>query len=131
MLTQDSIKCAVHNLYIFQAFGVFGLCQLHALVDYIRSKMSKEYFDILFKALVTAVISISVLASVILTITGKFLRKNQLQTAANPKYHFYRKNKSMDRTFLFTPRSIIRQKSHSNYCLRFRTSTHIVVIFLL
>jgi len=32
------------------ALGVFGLCQIHAFVDYVRSKLSKEQFDILFRA---------------------------------------------------------------------------------
>lgn len=54
-----------------QALGVFGLCQVHSLVDYIRSKMSKEYFEILFKALVTAVLGAAALVAIVLTITGK------------------------------------------------------------
>ncbi|KAJ6638390.1 Dolichyl-diphosphooligosaccharide--protein glycosyltransferase subunit STT3A [Pseudolycoriella hygida] len=53
------------------ALGVFGLCQIHSFVDYIRSKMSKEYFEILFRALVTTVLSIATLVGIILTITGK------------------------------------------------------------
>lgn len=53
------------------ALGVFGLCQIHAFVDYIRSRMTKEHFEILFKALVTIIVSISVLTGAILTITGK------------------------------------------------------------
>lgn len=50
---------------------MFGLCQVHSFVDYIRSKMSKEYFEILFKALVTAVLSAAALVAIVLTITGK------------------------------------------------------------
>lgn len=53
------------------ALGVFGLCQIHSVVDYVRSKMSKEHFDVLFKALVTTVATISVLIGIILSITGK------------------------------------------------------------
>ncbi|XP_037028740.1 dolichyl-diphosphooligosaccharide--protein glycosyltransferase subunit STT3A [Bradysia coprophila] len=53
------------------ALGVFGLCQIHSFVDYIRSKMSKEYFDVLFKALVTAVLSVAAFVGIVLTITGK------------------------------------------------------------
>ncbi|XP_077990856.1 dolichyl-diphosphooligosaccharide--protein glycosyltransferase subunit STT3A isoform X2 [Glandiceps talaboti] len=33
------------------ALGVFGLCQIHAFIDYIRSRLSKEYFTILFRTL--------------------------------------------------------------------------------
>lgn len=62
---------------MFQALGVFGLCQIHSFVDYIRSKMSKEYFDVLFKALVTAVLSTAALISIILTITGKRRKQGQ------------------------------------------------------
>lgn len=53
------------------ALGVFGLCQIHAFVDYVRSRMSKEHFEILFKALVTTVLSLAVAVGTILTITGK------------------------------------------------------------
>lgn len=55
----------------FQALGVFGLCQIHALVDYTRSKMTKEFFDVLFKALVVAVLGAVALITVVLAITGK------------------------------------------------------------
>lgn len=54
-----------------QALGVFGLCQIHAIVDYTRSKVSKEFFEILFKALVTAVLGVLALITVVLAITGK------------------------------------------------------------
>lgn len=50
---------------------MFGLCQIHALVDYTRSKMSKEFFDVLFKALVTTVLSAVALITIVLAITGK------------------------------------------------------------
>lgn len=53
------------------ALGVFGLCQIHAFIDYVRSKISKEHFDILFKALITAVVVVVVTVGAILTITGK------------------------------------------------------------
>lgn len=36
----------------FQALGVFGLCQIHAFIDYVRSKLSREQFDILFRTMV-------------------------------------------------------------------------------
>lgn len=49
---------------------MFGLCQIHALVDYLRSKMSQDDFEILFRGLVISVVTISFLLGVILTITG-------------------------------------------------------------
>lgn len=53
------------------AFGVFGLCQLHAFVDFLRSKLSKEQFEVLFKSLVFAILSIAVGFAAILTLSGK------------------------------------------------------------
>lgn len=51
---------------------MFGLCQIHALVDYLRSKMSQDDFEILFRGLVISVVTISFLLGVILTITGTY-----------------------------------------------------------
>lgn len=53
------------------ALGVFGLCQMHAFIDYVRSKLSVEQFNILFRSIVLmgAVVSLSVAA--IGTATGK------------------------------------------------------------
>lgn len=53
------------------AFGVFGLCQLHALVDFVRSKLSKEQFEVLFKSMVVAILSIAVGFAAVLTLSGK------------------------------------------------------------
>lgn len=53
------------------ALGVFGLCQINAFVDYVRSRMSKDHFEILFRALVTTVVIGSIIVGIILTITGK------------------------------------------------------------
>ncbi|XP_076648362.1 catalytic subunit 3A of the oligosaccharyltransferase complex [Halictus rubicundus] len=53
------------------ALGVFGLCQIHALVDYLRSKMSQDDFEVLFRGLVISTVSISFVLGIILTITGK------------------------------------------------------------
>ncbi|CAH1247931.1 STT3A [Branchiostoma lanceolatum] len=33
------------------ALGVFGLCQIHSFIDYLRAKLSKEYFEILFRTM--------------------------------------------------------------------------------
>lgn len=56
-----------------QALGVFGLCQIHALVDYLRSKMSQSDFEILFRGLVISIVTISFVLGVILTITGIYI----------------------------------------------------------
>lgn len=53
------------------AFGVFGLCQIHAFVDYVRSRMPHEHFQLLFKSVVlVAAIGVSTVGG-ILTFTGK------------------------------------------------------------
>ncbi|RLU26129.1 hypothetical protein DMN91_002295 [Ooceraea biroi] len=53
------------------ALGVFGLCQIHALVDYLRSKLSQKEFETLFRALLIVVVTISGTVGAVLTITGK------------------------------------------------------------
>lgn len=50
---------------------MFGLCQIHAFVDYLRSRMPKDHFEILFKTLVSSVISLALIIGTVLTITGK------------------------------------------------------------
>lgn len=59
------------RLFQLQALGVFGLCQIFAFIEYVRSRLSKEYFEILFKALLVTVISAVAVVGIILTITGK------------------------------------------------------------
>lgn len=60
-------------ILLLQALGVFGLCQMHAFIDYVRSKLSVEQFNILFRSIVLmgAVVSLSVAA--IGTATGSIL----------------------------------------------------------
>uniref|UniRef100_A0A182RMW2 Dolichyl-diphosphooligosaccharide--protein glycosyltransferase subunit STT3A n=1 Tax=Anopheles funestus TaxID=62324 RepID=A0A182RMW2_ANOFN len=53
------------------AFGVFGLCQLHAFVDYVRSAVLKEHFETLFQALIVTIASVAALIGLALTVTGK------------------------------------------------------------
>ncbi|XP_065194115.1 dolichyl-diphosphooligosaccharide--protein glycosyltransferase subunit STT3A-like [Sycon ciliatum] len=53
------------------ALGVFGLCQIHAFVDYIRSKLSSQQFGTLFRALMAIVGALLSLVVIVLAITGK------------------------------------------------------------
>jgi len=53
------------------ALGVFGLCQIHAFVDYLRYRLSPSYFEILFKSLLVMTGAIVAVIVGILTITGK------------------------------------------------------------
>ncbi|XP_002739605.1 dolichyl-diphosphooligosaccharide--protein glycosyltransferase subunit STT3A-like [Saccoglossus kowalevskii] len=54
-----------------KALGVFGLCQIHAFIDYVRSRLSKEYFEILFRTLVLVAALIVTAVGAVLTATGK------------------------------------------------------------
>ncbi|KAF7493609.1 Dolichyl-diphosphooligosaccharide--protein glycosyltransferase subunit STT3A [Sarcoptes scabiei] len=53
------------------AFGVFGLCQLHCFNSYIKSKLSSEQYDVLFRSLVLFIGGCSLASIIILTIIGK------------------------------------------------------------
>lgn len=69
------------------ALGVFGLCQLHCFVDYLRSKMSPEDFQVLFKAVVMASVGLSSVVGGILTVTGKIAPwTGRFYTLLDPSY---------------------------------------------
>jgi len=53
------------------ALGVFGLCQIHAFVDYLRANMTRDNFNILFKSLVIGIASIISIGLAVLTLSGK------------------------------------------------------------
>jgi dolichyl-diphosphooligosaccharide--protein glycosyltransferase len=53
------------------ALGVFGLCQIHAFIDYVRSRLSKEQFEILFRSLVLFAVIVGLSAFGIATALGK------------------------------------------------------------
>uniref|UniRef100_A0A8C1WSI8 Dolichyl-diphosphooligosaccharide--protein glycosyltransferase subunit STT3A n=1 Tax=Cyprinus carpio TaxID=7962 RepID=A0A8C1WSI8_CYPCA len=53
------------------AFGVFGLCQIHAFVDYLRSKLNTQQFEVLFKSVISLVGIILLSAGGVLMLTGK------------------------------------------------------------
>lgn len=53
------------------AFGVFGLCQIHAFVDYLRSKLNTQQFEILFKSVISLVGFILLSVGAVLMLTGK------------------------------------------------------------
>lgn len=63
---------------MFQALGVFGLCQIFAFIEYVRARLSKEYFETLLKAVLVTVFSAVVVVSVILSITGRISEINQM-----------------------------------------------------
>jgi len=69
------------------ALGVFGLCQLHSFVDYLRSKLSPANFDLLFRSMIVAIAMGSILVGTILTITGKIAPwTGRFYTLLDPSY---------------------------------------------
>lgn len=50
---------------------MFGLCQIFAFIEYVRARLSKDYFETLLKAVLITVASAVVAIGVILSITGK------------------------------------------------------------
>lgn len=61
MLKELPLLC-VCVCFSLQAFGVFGLCQIHAFIDYLRSKLSQSHFDLLFR---TLAITVTVAAAIV------------------------------------------------------------------
>ncbi|NXE17185.1 STT3A glycosyltransferase, partial [Lophotis ruficrista] len=53
------------------ALGVFGLCQIHAFVDYLRSKLNPQQFEILFRSVISLVGFVLLTAGAVLMLTGK------------------------------------------------------------
>ena len=60
---------------LLQAFGVFGLCQIHAFIDYVRSKLSQSHFDLLFRTLAITVAAATVVVGGTLTFLGSIRYK--------------------------------------------------------
>ena len=58
-------------LCFFQSLGVFGLCQIHSFIDYLRANMTRDNFNQLFKTLTILVASIIGLGLAVLTLSGK------------------------------------------------------------
>lgn len=56
---------------LFKALGVFGLCQIVAFIDYIRSKLSKQDFETLYTFLLYSVGILGISVFGILTFSGK------------------------------------------------------------
>lgn len=52
---------------------MFGLCQIHAFIDYVRSKLNKEQFQLLFRTMVMLATGAVTAVGAILTATGSIL----------------------------------------------------------
>ena len=58
------------TLLLLQAFGVFGLCQIHTFIDYLRSKLTDNQFSLLFRTLSIIVGVVVITAGGTLTALG-------------------------------------------------------------
>lgn len=104
------------------AFGVFGLCQIHAFVDYLRSKLNAQQFEVLFKSVISLVGIILLSAGAVLMLTGKGVVKLfwfflPLSANIDQLCSILREDFSMDRTFLLSAGSVLRQEQHPHHCL--------------
>lgn len=52
------------------ALGVFGLCQIHAFVDYLRSKLNPQQFEVLFRSVISLVGFVLLTTGAVLMLTG-------------------------------------------------------------
>ena len=59
------------KFFFLQALGVFGLCQLHAFADYVRSRLTVEQFDLLFRTVLMAAGGLALAVMGVLTVSGK------------------------------------------------------------
>lgn len=55
----------------FQALGVFGLCQIKAFTTYLKSKMPKENFEVMLRAITSTVLVVIMVTLAILIFSGK------------------------------------------------------------
>lgn len=53
------------------ALGVFGLCQIHAFVDYLRSKLNPQQFEVLFRSVISLVGFLLLTIGAVLMFTGR------------------------------------------------------------
>lgn len=69
------------------SLGVFGLCQLLAFFEFVKSKMSRQHFDVLVRMFVIALVSLGALAFGILTLSGKVAPwTGRFYTLLDPSY---------------------------------------------
>merc|ERR1712088_770161 len=53
------------------SLGVFGLCQILSFVEYLKSSMTKDHFNHLFKTIAVAVAAIVAFGLAVMTLSGK------------------------------------------------------------
>ncbi|KAK2720009.1 dolichyl-diphosphooligosaccharide--protein glycosyltransferase subunit STT3A-like [Artemia franciscana] len=63
----QSVQSSEHML----ALGTFGLCQLFSFVEYLKSKLSKEHFAVLFRTFTVFIGTLAVIVGGVLAVSGK------------------------------------------------------------
>lgn len=107
------------------AFGVFGLCQIHAFVDYLRSKLNAQQFEVLFKSVISLVGIVLLSVGAVLMLTGKRVVKLFSCTCCKTDESadtdqlciILREDFSMDWAFLLSAGSVLCQEQHPHHCL--------------
>lgn len=56
---------------LFQALGVFGLCQIYAFIEYIRSKLNNTEFDSLISFAMSTIGALLAVGLIVLSLSGK------------------------------------------------------------
>ena len=65
-------QCAIYiSKLFFQSLGVFGLCQIHSFIDYLRANMTKENFATLTKTIAISVATVVSGGVAVMTLSGK------------------------------------------------------------
>lgn len=97
------------------AFGVFGLCQIHAFVDYLRSKLNPQQFEVLFRSVISLVGFVLLTVGALLMLTGRegswpfALDVNEFQTSNKLQKYGSRRITS------FSPVSLFHFKPMKSY----------------
>lgn len=123
------------------AFGVFGLCQIHAFVDYLRSKLNAQQFEVLFKSVISLVGVVLLSVGAVLMLTGKSVVKlfsfscpcceTDESADTDQLCIILREDFSMDRAFLLSAGSVLCQEQHPHHCLSLWAPAHHLVLILL
>lgn len=122
------------------ALGVFGLCQIHAFVDYLRSKLNPQQFEILFRSVISLVGFVLLTIGAVLMLTGslrstfhhqllsvlfqssrrggqdlpRFVRRNSSKMVL----FFPRENLPVDRALLLPAGPFLCKEQHPHHRLR-------------
>lgn len=70
MIFGEQVK--YNNIVFLQALGVFGLCQILGGINYLRTKIIGDDFQVLFQFIIYLIGGLVAVVGGLLSITGKF-----------------------------------------------------------